>query len=95
MKIKNYLMIFVISFIAVYIFIPQLRELILFFINILWEVFKSFFLKDFLYKKLVYLGLLIFANILGFYLTRKQKRKLLYCVGGGLDIIGLLLIIKL
>lgn len=93
-SITNYTYLFSVI-IIIFVLFPQIREPILFILNILWQVIKGFFLKDFFIRKVISLGLLVLANILGFCLTSKQKRKILYIIGGGSDIIGLFLIIKL
>lgn len=78
------------AIIAICICFPQVRQSIFFVLIEMLQIFEQFFLKDFLIEKSIYIGVLILANVLGFYLTRKQKGKIKYYIGGVLNIIGLI-----
>gem|GEM_PF-4921661 len=83
----------VLIFLAIALFIPQTRELILGSLNVLWEIIRVFFLEE-LIGKIIILAIITIAGYLGS-IRNREKQKLWLILTALADLIsGLLLFCK-
>lgn len=95
-KIKNTLItivgVIVICFIFS-IFIPDLRESFLFFLNTEWLIVKEFFLEDAVKSVVIYIVIALIITCLGFGISAKTEKKIWSVVSLIVDVMGLIVMI--
>lgn len=75
------------------VFIPQLREPFLFFLNAEWLILKNFFLEDTIKSVVLYIVIALIITGLGFGISTKTEKKIWSIVALIIDVIGLIVLI--